>query len=75
MGALLLAAEAATLAASCHGTEERRWEASRSSARGRTLVARCGGAKTPALQDIDTGSIFDGLTRRELDVAKLAARG
>ena len=71
MGALLLAAEAAAEASHAHrdvGSSRRALAA----ARARTLADLCEGARTPALTDIEEPL---PLTRREREVAALAARG
>jgi DNA-binding CsgD family transcriptional regulator len=72
MGAMLFAAEAAAGAAREHtraGLARRANEAARRAAR---LTAACEGARTPAL---DVGLATTPLTRREREVAELAARG
>ena len=72
IGALLLAAEASASAARAYkrsGLGRRASEAAQRSAR---LVDACEGARTPALV---AGTESTPLTRREREVAELAARG
>jgi ATP/maltotriose-dependent transcriptional regulator MalT len=72
MGALLLAAESAAEASYAHRDLGSRREALAAAARARTLADLCEGARTPALIDIEEQL---PLTRREREVAALAARG
>jgi DNA-binding NarL/FixJ family response regulator len=74
LGADLLAAEAAAEAAAAHRTAGLRSRALASDATAAQLAARCGGPRTPALLAVgdDPGV---RLTRRERDVARLAAKG
>jgi DNA-binding CsgD family transcriptional regulator len=75
MGAVLVAAEAAAGAAAAHrrAGSQRRDRASR--ARAWALAARCPGARTPALHELDADPGLPRLTRREREVAALVARG
>jgi DNA-binding CsgD family transcriptional regulator/type II secretory pathway predicted ATPase ExeA len=75
VGALLLAAEAAAGAATGHRRAGRRSSATAAQGRARTLAARCGGARTPALRDLGTGAAVATLTDREREVAGLAGQG
>ena len=72
MGAILYGAEAAAQAARIYRDEGRTGSAFAASAQARSLADRCEGARTPALSDIG-GSL--PLTRREREIASLAARG
>jgi DNA-binding CsgD family transcriptional regulator len=72
LGYILLAAEAAAQAAAAHRSVGCRARAGVSAARARALAARCGGARTPALAILDPAV---GLTRRETEIARLAATG
>jgi DNA-binding CsgD family transcriptional regulator len=72
LGYILLAAEAAAQAAAAHRSVGYRTRAGVSAARARTLAGRCGGARTPALATLDPEV---GLTRRETEIARLAATG
>jgi DNA-binding CsgD family transcriptional regulator len=74
MGADLLAAEGAAEAAVAHRTAGLRSRALASDATATRLAAACGGARTPALL---AGGENAGvrLTRRERDIARLAAEG
>ncbi len=72
LGYLLLAAEAATQAAAAHRGGGYRTRAGASAARARALAAHCAGARTPAL--ITLGPAME-LTRRENEIARLAASG
>lgn len=71
-GALLLAAEAAAEAAETYRREEKKGSALGSMERARRLASQCEGAKTRSLL---LGEGPTGLTRREREVALLAARG
>jgi DNA-binding CsgD family transcriptional regulator len=75
MGAQLLAAEAAAGATVAHRTAGRTASATRSLARARRLAARCEGARTPALRQLDRDPLLHILTRREREVIELAGRG
>lgn len=72
MGALLLAAEAAAGAARQHTREGLARRSNEAARRAMRLAAACEGARTPAL---DVGLATTPLTRREREVAELAARG
>ncbi|MGH3769117.1 MAG: AAA family ATPase [Pseudonocardiaceae bacterium] len=72
LGYLLLAAEAATQAATAHRSANCRARAGASAARARVLVAHCGGARTPALASTARPV---NLTPREIEIARLAAAG
>ena len=72
MGNRLVAAEAANQAALAHRAGGRRASALASAGRARQLAAACDGARTPALAQ---GVEEVRLTRREREVAGLAARG
>ena len=71
-GADLLAAKAAAEACDAHRRSGRKGSASLSAARATRLIARCEGASTPALRHLHHDT---GLTRREREIADLAARG
>jgi DNA-binding CsgD family transcriptional regulator len=70
LGAMLLAAEAATAAAAAHRAAGRRPRANASLERAAALAAACEGASSPAL---DPGGLVSALTPREREVAVLAA--
>jgi DNA-binding CsgD family transcriptional regulator len=72
IGGWLYAAEAATQASTLYGREGLRRRASASAQRVHALVERCEGARSPALE---TGAQPAALTKREREVATLAARG
>lgn len=72
IGAWLFAAEAATQASSLYRHEGLRRRASASAQRASTLAERCEGGRSPALE---TGPQPAALTKREREVATLAARG
>ena len=72
MGAMLLAAEAATKAADAHRATGRKDAARAFAARASALARRCEGASTPALRLLDQPP---ELTQREHKVAGLAAAG
>src|SRR5262249_12621602 len=72
VGALLLGAEAAAAAARAHARDGLTRRASESRARAARLADACEGARTPALAD---DAELTPLTRREREVAELAARG
>jgi DNA-binding CsgD family transcriptional regulator len=72
LGALLVAAEAAADAARALRRADRSRDASAAAQRSRHLATRCPGVTTPALALVDTVS---PLTRREREVALLAAQG
>jgi ATP/maltotriose-dependent transcriptional regulator MalT len=72
LGAYLLAAEAATTAAQLYQSGGHRTAAAAAGARAAVLRERCAGCHT-ALLDVATRP--SPLTRRELQVARLAARG
>jgi DNA-binding CsgD family transcriptional regulator len=71
-GAVLLAAEAAAAAAALHDLRGVRSAGSRAAARSQGLAESCEGASTPALR---LGLLGPQLTRREQEVAVLAAEG
>jgi DNA-binding CsgD family transcriptional regulator len=75
MGALLVAAEAASAAAVAHRAQGSRGRERTALERGRLLVARCPGAATPGTRDLDAAPLTAMLTDREREVAGLAARG
>jgi DNA-binding CsgD family transcriptional regulator len=72
-GAILLAAEAAADAAVAWRTQGDPRRAAAAQRRARSLAERCEGAATPALST--PGEVRAVLTRRELDIARLAAEG
>jgi DNA-binding CsgD family transcriptional regulator len=72
LGALLLAAEAAAAAAHAHQAAGRGARANASRERAAALAAACEGARTPGL---DPDAVTSVLTRREREVARLAAAG
>lgn len=72
LGCVLLAAEAYASAAAAFDSEGRAASARAARARAGALLAHCEGARTPGLTGITVGA---ALTRRERDVALLAARG
>jgi len=72
MGANLLAAEAATAAAHAYQRRGERRAATALSSRASSLAKTCEGARTPGLV---TAATVAPLTRREREVADLAARG
>jgi DNA-binding NarL/FixJ family response regulator len=72
LGCLLLAAEAFTAAAVALRAVGRAASARAAGARAAALLARCEGARTPALAGVEAAA---SLTRRERDVAVLAAHG
>ena len=72
LGANLLAAEAAATAARAHRRARRTGSAAASAARAAALAAVCEGARTPALTRLGEPA---GLTRRELEIAQMAASG
>jgi DNA-binding CsgD family transcriptional regulator len=73
IGANLLAAEAAAEAANAHRAAGRRSAALASTRTATALAATCEGARTPALELLTSQP--HGLTRREREIAGLAARG
>jgi DNA-binding CsgD family transcriptional regulator len=75
LGFELLAAEAAAAAAAAHRADGRRGSYLTSVARARELAARCEGARTPLLRDLDAEPALATLTDREREVVELAARG
>jgi ATP/maltotriose-dependent transcriptional regulator MalT len=72
LGCLLLAAEAFTAAAVALRAVGRAASARAAGARAAALLARCEGARTPGLAGVEAAA---SLTRRERDVAVLAAHG
>jgi DNA-binding CsgD family transcriptional regulator len=75
MGARLVAAEVAALAAGVHGEEGLRRRRAASLARAQDLAASCQGASTPFLADLDRQPAAAALTARERETVELAARG
>jgi ATP/maltotriose-dependent transcriptional regulator MalT len=71
-GSLLFAAEAAAEAAAAHRRAAQRGRATRAAANATRLLARCPGARTPALARL---AGVPELTRREREVCQLAAEG
>jgi DNA-binding NarL/FixJ family response regulator len=71
-GALVLAAEAAALAAGAHRRAGRGRQAELAATRSRALAGRCQALDTPALRDPGAAS---PLSSREREVAELAAAG
>jgi DNA-binding CsgD family transcriptional regulator len=71
-GACLLGAEAFLAAARLHDAQGRRGAARAAQARGAALLARCPGAAPPTIAQLRAPP---SLTDRELEVARLAARG
>jgi DNA-binding CsgD family transcriptional regulator len=72
IGCSLFAAESAAEAAAAHHRAGRRGDLAEARVQARVLADRCEGATTPALQ-IPGESV--ALTARELEIARLAARG
>ena len=72
LGAQLLAAEAAARAAAAFRAAGSCAQALAEAARARTLAGSCEGARTPALNELEGPP---GLTRREREIAELAACG
>lgn len=72
LGADLYAAEAAAAAAKIYRREGRTGSAFAAAAKARTLADRCEGARTPILDHLE---LELPLTRREEEIATLAARG
>ncbi len=68
---ILHAAEAAAHASQAHAAAGRRASARAAAARAWALAARCEGTRTPALAQLQA----PGLTRRQHDIARLAASG
>jgi DNA-binding CsgD family transcriptional regulator len=75
LGFELLAAEAAAAAAGLHRAAGRRGSYLTSVGRARELAARCEGACTPLVRDLDVQPAVATLTDREREVVELAARG
>jgi DNA-binding NarL/FixJ family response regulator len=76
LGLELDAAEALAAAATAHAAAGRRGPARRATAESARLARDCEGARTPALAALaPSASRAGALTRRELEVATLAARG
>jgi DNA-binding CsgD family transcriptional regulator len=75
MGARLLEAEAAAAAAGAHRRRGRRRDEAASLARAQQLVTECEAAETPLLAGLRQEPVAASLTRREREVAELAARG
>jgi DNA-binding CsgD family transcriptional regulator len=74
-GARLLAAESATAAAEAHEVAGRRRPAAAARARALRWAGECDGAATPLLRRLAQEPPAAALTRREREVAELAARG
>ena len=74
MGAALLAAEASAEAARAHAGAQHPGRRLSSIARATVLRARCDGARTPALRDLDAHPGLASLTGREREIAELACR-
>jgi DNA-binding CsgD family transcriptional regulator len=74
MGAVLLAAEAAAMAAGAHMSSGRREGQLASLGRAEVLAARCHGARTPALDEARS-AVIASLSDRERHVIELAAAG
>lgn len=72
LGATLHAVDATVHAAAAHDAAGRRVSAMAAAARARTLLGRCEGAQTPAAVQLSQPI---RLTRREREIAALAARG
>jgi DNA-binding CsgD family transcriptional regulator len=72
VGALLFACEAMAEAATMFRDQGREASARSCAARARVLRTQCEGARTPILDSVDG---FEELTRREREIATLAARG
>ena len=72
IGTDLYAAECATAAASIHRERGAARSAAASASRAAELLARCEGSSTPALRTVP---VRNRLTRRETEVARLAASG
>jgi DNA-binding CsgD family transcriptional regulator len=75
MGAMLLAAEAAAQEAMVHAAAGRKGSAATARGRAAILMARCEGARTPALLALLGDPGMATLTDRELEVVRLAASG
>ena len=75
LGAPLLAAEAAAGAGEAHRRSGLRGAEAASRRRSQAWAAECEGARTPVLERAAQGDDVDWLTRREREVAELAARG
>jgi DNA-binding CsgD family transcriptional regulator len=73
IGAALAAAEAAAQAAAIHEADGRASSAQRAAALSARVQAECEGATTPALRATDPAAA--ALTRREREIAELAAAG
>lgn len=74
VGALLVAAEAAAASATAHREAGRRSSAAAAANRSRSLLGSCPGAHTPLLVAA-RHDLVDVLTKREREIATLAARG
>ena len=72
LGAVLYAAEAFSAAARLYRVDGMTGSALTAAGRAHRLAERCEGARTPALADLDTSV---PLTRREREIATLAAKG
>jgi DNA-binding CsgD family transcriptional regulator len=75
IGAVLRAAEAAAGAAQAHRAAGHARAATAAADRAGTLLGECQGASTPALAAVSEASEATTLTRREDEVARLAAQG
>jgi DNA-binding CsgD family transcriptional regulator/tetratricopeptide (TPR) repeat protein len=75
LGFELFAAEAQAAAAEAHAVAGQKARAHASAERARRLAAACVGATTPLLRRMGTAGQPGDLTRREREIAELAARG
>jgi DNA-binding CsgD family transcriptional regulator len=75
LGFDLFAAEAQTAAAEAHAAAGQKARANASAERARRLAAACVGATTPLLRRLGAAGQPADLTRREREIAELAARG
>jgi DNA-binding CsgD family transcriptional regulator len=75
LGFDLFAAEAQAAAAEAHGAAGRKASAHASTERARRMAAACVGATTPLLRRLAAPGKPGDLTRREREIAELAARG
>ncbi len=75
LGFDLFAAEAQAAAAEAHGAAGQKARAHASAERARRLAAACVGATTPLLRRLGSAGQPGDLTRREREIAELAARG
>ena len=75
LGFELFAAEAQAAAAEAHAAAGQKARSSASTERARRLAAACVGATTPLLRRLGAAGQPGDLTRREREIAELAARG